>query len=127
MIQQALAETAFKEDHNKRLRLKYLRNALVANIRGIAAPTGYGKWAKTKRYRTRHHDMRSSNSTNLSQQRKSICEKDEGWVVKNPHMKWSWSKPGIFFLAGAPANSRQGGRGLGGGPGIPNGAAGDYG
>ena len=53
-LQDALTEIAlFKEDHNKRIRLLQMRAALVARIRGDAAPTGSSKWAKTKRYRTR--------------------------------------------------------------------------
>jgi len=127
-LQDALVDVAFTEDHNKRLRLTNLRAALVARIRGDAAPTGSSKWAKTKRYRTRTQSrLQLSKDHRSSQQRLRACGNGEGRVVKDPHIIWSWSKPGIFFLAGAPAKSRQGGRGLCGGPGIPNGAVGDYG
>ena len=105
-----------------------LRAALVARIRGDAAPTGSGKWAKTKRYRTRKQSrLRLRKDNRSAQQRLSACGNGEGRVVKDPHMIWSWSKPGIFFLAGAPAPGRQGGQGQCGGPGLPNGAVGDYG
>jgi len=127
-LQDALTEIAFKEDHNKRIRLLQMRAAILARIRGDAAPAGSSKWAKTKRYRTRTQSrLQLSKDHTSAQQRLRACGNREGRVVKDPHIIWSWSKPGIFFLAGAPAKSRQGGRGLCGGPGIPNGAVGDYG
>ena len=127
-LQDALVDVAFTEDHNKRLRLTNLRAALVARIRGDAAPTGSGKWAKTKRYRTRTQSrLRLRKDNRSAQQRLGACANGEGRVVKDPHMIWSWSKPGIFFLAGAQAPGRQGGQGQCGGPGLPNGAVGDYG
>ena len=123
-----LAEIAFKEDHNKRIRLLQMRAAILARIRGDAAPAGSSKWAKTKRYRTRTQSrLQLSKDHRSAQQRLGACGNREGRAVKDPYIIWSWSKPGIFFLAGAPAKSRQGGRGLCGGPGIPNGAVGDYG
>jgi hypothetical protein len=105
-----------------------MRAAILARIRGDAAPAGSSKWAKTKRYRTRTQSrLQLSKDHRSAQQRLRACGNREGRVVKDPHIIWSWSKPGIFFLAGAPAKSRQGCRGLCGGPGIPNGAVGDYG
>ena len=39
-LQDAIVDVAFKEDHNKRLRLTQMRAAIAARIRGHPAPTG---------------------------------------------------------------------------------------
>ena len=44
-LQDMLTEVAFKEDHNKRLRLQYLQAAKLCDMGVIAAP-GSGKWKK---------------------------------------------------------------------------------